>query len=416
MNKMRNFNDQLQGGTQQAGPQREAEEEGAFFDSAVPMDEAMAAHSHNAMPNQRRPRMDPPEDQPPSLSNSGAGRNTVEPKEVEYYSNDHDAEEVAESDYFANEIERNAENNYFRQEQNSEDFHQHGAANNEFFVNENEGANDAYYETEQIRNDEYYGNDHGVVDNEYYSEEQVAAENNEGFPGEQDAVEDQYFEEGECYSRENEKQDEYYDRDGNFCDVPADGNPENPISRVEDASEGEAAFPTEQNAGNAPDLSQHQSPDVAQDRLPPASPRESDYTQSSAMRGAQELLRRNRQRRLEKANEESADPSVLSSPPIGSDSGTWDSGSDFTSVFSGNSGWTDNSANPDRSSRRALILQMAKARMKNNKHAGGSPANNNIDKRTSVIAEEPHENYEEEKKLEMHQEFTADIDLTEDLD
>jgi hypothetical protein len=51
---------------------------------------------------------------------------------------------------------------------------------------------------------------------------------------------------------------------------------------------------------------------------------------------------------------------------------TWD-GSEhnseaLASVVSGSSVWTENSSNPtDRSSRRALILQMAKARMKSNK-------------------------------------------------
>ena len=50
-------------------------------------------------------------------------------------------------------------------------------------------------------------------------------------------------------------------------------------------------------------------------------------------------------------------------------SGVWEeSGSDITgSALSGSSVWTDNSAPGDRSSRRAIILQMAKARMKNNK-------------------------------------------------
>jgi hypothetical protein len=48
---------------------------------------------------------------------------------------------------------------------------------------------------------------------------------------------------------------------------------------------------------------------------------------------------------------------------------TWEeSGSEITgSALSASSGWTDNSAPADRTSRRALILQMARARMKNNK-------------------------------------------------
>jgi hypothetical protein len=54
----------------------------------------------------------------------------------------------------------------------------------------------------------------------------------------------------------------------------------------------------------------------------------------------------------------------------GESASTWESGNSeaLTSVISGSSVWTDSSSNPaDRSSRRALILQMAKARMKSNK-------------------------------------------------
>ena len=48
--------------------------------------------------------------------------------------------------------------------------------------------------------------------------------------------------------------------------------------------------------------------------------------------------------------------------------GTWDSGSDVSgSNATGSSLWSENGA--DRSSRRALILQMAKARMRNNKES-----------------------------------------------
>jgi hypothetical protein len=142
---------------------------------------------------------------------------------------------------------------------------------------------------------------------------------------------------------------------------------------------------------------QQSSPRHRGGELPPMSPRSptsSDvYSQhSSAMKGAQELLRRNRQRRAAAAamqampsasnpnkpiidgsaplaheGEEGGKraPQNLASPNTDSESGTtWESGSDFT----GSSVWTDGSfANPDRSSRRALILQMAKARMKSNK-------------------------------------------------
>lgn len=53
-----------------------------------------------------------------------------------------------------------------------------------------------------------------------------------------------------------------------------------------------------------------------------------------------------------------------------------------SSVVSGSSVWTDASSVTDRSSRRALILQMAKARMRQNKTLGDS------DKTIGPIAEE----------------------------
>jgi hypothetical protein len=171
-------------------------------------------------------------------------------------------------------------------------------------------------------------------------------------------------------------------------------------------SEGMASPPSAVSPSEAdyddPSPNHHQtSPRHRSSDLPPISPRSpvnSDvYSQhSSAMKGAQELLRRNRQRRAATAASQmsgsqpsakpfvsSVDPAThgsdeqdegggsgraasnLGSPHTDSESGnTWESGSDFT----GSSAWTDGSfANPDRSSRRALILQMAKARMKSNK-------------------------------------------------
>jgi len=128
------------------------------------------------------------------------------------------------------------------------------------------------------------------------------------------------------------------------------------------------------------------------------------------MKGAQEMLRRNRQRRLQEALKlesdapEDDEPSV--EPPVASpDSeagGTWESSSEVTSIVSGSSVWTDNT-NPDRSSRRALILQMAKARMRNNKASSAVASPTSQD--TSMY---------EEKKLEVHQ--AEDIDLAGELD
>lgn len=183
--------------------------------------------------------------------------------------------------------------------------------------------------------------------------------------------------------------------------------------------------------------------------LPPVSPQSQTGSEhishtSSAMRGAQELLKRNRQKRLELAARRSDGAGLRSanntlqvstrqanlggqkqkdviSPQSET---TWESSSEVTSVVSGtSSAWTDGSANADRSSRRALILQMAKARMKKN--------NSNSTK--AVEGQAGNGEDEEEKKLDSAgeediainvgvsrtnslNESGTDIDISQDLD
>lgn len=226
----------------------------------------------------------------------------------------------------------------------------------------------------------------------------------------------------------------------------------------------EEPFPAEENAQreDAPaavatrriDTTMDASPQMRKSDLPPTSPSSvqgSEYSHtSSAMRGAQELLKRNRQRRALRKNnnttnevnkeiiEEPTDaisPKNTISPRSEVSGGTWESGSEITSVVSGvSSVWTDSSNNPDRSSRRALILQMAKARMKSNKGVGGasdevamrggagvassSPAAGGFSPRDSNDCDEDFDG-EEEKKLENlseSQSATDIIDIAGDLD
>ena len=182
--------------------------------------------------------------------------------------------------------------------------------------------------------------------------------------------------------------------------------------------------------------------------LPPVSPQSQQGSEhvshtSNAMRGAQELLKRNRQKRLEMAARRNdgvglrpanntlqvaTHPTDLAehkekdviSPQSET---TWESSSEVTSVVSGtSSAWTDGSTNAERSSRRALILQMAKARMKKNTKPGDSKGAN------GAIVED-----EEEKKLDSAgeediainvgmsrvnslNESGTDIDIAQDLD
>ena len=89
----------------------------------------------------------------------------------------------------------------------------------------------------------------------------------------------------------------------------------------------------------------------------------------------------------------------------------------LTSVVSGSSVWTDSSSNPaDRSSRRALILQMAKARMKSNKDR--DPAEHTIKEEKSgslddTDYEDEHSRMNSQLSAEM---TTTDLDFAADLD
>lgn len=90
---------------------------------------------------------------------------------------------------------------------------------------------------------------------------------------------------------------------------------------------------------------------------------------------------------------------------------SWESGSQLSaSVVSSSSVWTEGS-NTDRSSRRALILQMAKARMKSNKDHPSSPQQTN-----GTIAEEQSHQNDESFYQEPTSEAGGDIDFTGDLD
>lgn len=166
-------------------------------------------------------------------------------------------------------------------------------------------------------------------------------------------------------------------------------------------------------------------PSPSMGRPPKKSEVDVSKSTSPAMRGAQEMLRRNRQRRsletakkkdsregrketiaTENPDDEINIASTAAETPKSPESGaTWESGSEVTSL-GGSSTWTDDNG-PDRSSRRALILQMAKARMRNNQQHRVS----SIDTPTT---EESREMEEEEKKNDVG--HPDDIDLTSDLD
>ena len=107
--------------------------------------------------------------------------------------------------------------------------------------------------------------------------------------------------------------------------------------------------------------------------------------------------------------------------------GTWESGTEISgSVVSGSSVWTDQSNPADRSSRRALILQMAKARMKTNKDGQSPTAGSEMQGMDGdAIEEEDASKLSQDDGMEEHDRATVDsrtilsaegLDLGGDLD
>lgn len=142
------------------------------------------------------------------------------------------------------------------------------------------------------------------------------------------------------------------------------------------------------------------------DALPPRSPSVSgtEFSQSSAMKGAQALLRRNRERRIEMQQERQRQleqPASWETPRSEVSGGTWGSEVSSGGVSGASSSWTEGSESENKSSRRQLILQMAKARMKSHQTKLTQEDTTPTDDMTN----------DEEKK-----EATDNIDLRGDLD
>mmetsp|Transcript_50038 Transcript_50038/g.74701 ORF Transcript_50038/g.74701 Transcript_50038/m.74701 type:complete len:135 (-) Transcript_50038:690-1094(-) len=122
-------------------------------------------------------------------------------------------------------------------------------------------------------------------------------------------------------------------------------------------------------------------------------------------------------------DEEAEPPTAPTSPTSpGEASAGWDSQSEMTSVISGSSVWTDSSNAGDRSSRRALILQMAKARMKTGRPSSASVMDDRsrapigaeilTDPTKPVLSEKIGETISE-PRMEV---VNSDLDFTDELD
>mmetsp|Transcript_69754 Transcript_69754/g.105394 ORF Transcript_69754/g.105394 Transcript_69754/m.105394 type:complete len:347 (+) Transcript_69754:3-1043(+) len=138
--------------------------------------------------------------------------------------------------------------------------------------------------------------------------------------------------------------------------------------------------------------------------------------QSTALRGAQDILRKNRRRRVEMAMKQSRsdgepNPTRAQHGSDDASESTWESGSEISgSMISGSSVWSEGSTG-DRSSRRALILQMAKARMKTTRDSVASP-----EKGDGPSAAPPIEEEEEGEESDIPLDNNTDIDFPIELD
>jgi hypothetical protein len=425
---------------------RNVEEEGAFMDKSVPIDEAIAAHAARTgppAPLASAGGIDPPEDEPPSLRKRGGvyGSHSVSSTDPSqrsaYEGSSHPGsaymergspyQDSAFQDGSAYDDDVEPHNTYYRK------------------VGDDYGG-EYRREAQYQPDDEYDRQDQYQPDDEYDRQEEYQ-------PDDEYDRHNKYQPDDEYDRHGYQPSDEYYDEGGNHVDGGSyditpqpseeqfspvqsevfEGSPIRKEPLTSPTSGSEFSMPTVSEGefvGGSPDISpsnsnEYSNPPPETTRrsnttyFPPISPRSaqgSEYSQSTAMRGAQELLRRNRQKRLELAQkmkrplgqfdgltapgDEVQDPDVIS--PQSHDSGsTWQTngGSEYTGseVTGGSSIWTEGENNPDRSSRRALILQMARARMKS--HGKPEP---------SVPVEE--------KKREHAREAATDIDLTGDLD
>lgn len=278
----------------------------------------------------------------------------------------------------------------------------------------------------QDPNSQYYDQHGMAMPNDQYYVDSEQMPNDQGY-GEQPYSPD---ENGEGYFSP-----EHGDQMNMQPDDEADPNPISPQTQDSSMPYNYSADATEEPDPSVGPISPNNESEV--------NPKSEFSVQSQAMKGARELLKRNRQKRLEMvARQANSDPAAeprdgpgvqdfgpgvqdFASPKSEASAATWESGSEVTeSVLSGtSSAWTESSDAPGRSSRRALILQMAKARMKGNKGSGSSVAGDTP--RSEIMG--TYSITEEEKKLDgsmeedkegdpIIEDNATDIDIAGDLD
>lgn len=409
--------------------QREVEEEGAFMDNSIPMDEAMALRKNRQIASPSRnpvsppgyrsetPKMDPPDDEPPSLS-----RDDIP-----------DDEKFQQSSYYSGQDTSGSGGS----------FHFAASSSREEYYSSPDKTDNKGRQYYSSREEEYYDSpeNHGSTyqsqnGSEYYEENSRMQQSPDYDPQSPEYTENsgkEYYTtataEGDNYRSPSTAESGEYHRSPSTAESDTEYH-----QSPEQTAEASTEYYRSPETGDSRSADYYQSPETGDsgsadyyrsptesgssyyqperddtENEPPVEPSPksevqsstrslSEYSQSSAMRTAQDLLKRNRQRRIAQERTKKQE-FVQEDGSVASHNSEWESGSEMTSVISGSSVWTDTSNPNDRSSRRALILQMAKARMKQHK---------------STDSVQPIR--EEELEVSTRGGDTTNIDLTQELD
>lgn len=113
--------------------------------------------------------------------------------------------------------------------------------------------------------------------------------------------------------------------------------------------------------------------------------------------------------------EEETKPTVHHNTADDESSATWESNTSdaLNSSVGGSSVWTDSSNPADRSSRRALILQMAKARMKSNKDRDPAEHDAIVEEQSNEVEDDPVDQDMDQHSAPLS---PRNFDLAADLD
>mmetsp|Transcript_13459 Transcript_13459/g.19834 ORF Transcript_13459/g.19834 Transcript_13459/m.19834 type:complete len:1058 (+) Transcript_13459:208-3381(+) len=407
--------------------QREVEEEGAFGDPSVPIDEAIANRKmmHSPPPCDERNaispegyrmsddnfKMDPPDDEPPSLSRDEADDEiSVEEahEKASYYpSLENESEEMVPPDMTPATMSEFNEDDPDYYDSPEKESQRSGSV--EYYSREEEYYDSPEQRTNPSNMDEY-------TDEESGNPQFTPVSNDSEFFNEDNRKRDP-----SCASKSSSPLTQ--------CTTPQSTPQETPEREFRGSPQDESAYISEESTSPHNELSPNSDLVSA-----------SEHSRSAALRSAQDLLRKSRERRVDKAHDynnklniqptnipehdfEYHDTSHNGTPvsnngksqqtrgsheeekKSGSPSSAWESSSEMTSVISGSSVWTDSSNAADRSSRRALILQMAKARMK--QHKSSASVSESKASTTRTIAEEASS----ERTVS-----NAEFDMTKELD